>query len=641
MQHILVEVIGVRLAPLVYYTLDSIKLYDIVTVPLKNKKCLGVVVKTLEIRQYDFELYKAEKSQYYLTSLQKQLLDFMNQYYMTPIAMISSCFSLASQEYATHTIESKMLQHITLNTLSNMQHDVFKSCMKKQISLIFGATGSGKTEIYFHIIYEYIKQGKQVLVLMPEISLTPQIKRRLDTAFPNLADIWHSKRTHTHKKKILESLQNGTVRIIAGARSALFLPYQNLGLIIVDEEHDMSYKSQQNPKYNARDLSVFLGTKGICVILGSATPSVKSYYLAKERGYLLHLNDKFYKSSQDVIYDTSPRVEISDTIITEISNALRCNKQVIVFVPTRANFKILLCRNCGQKIVCPNCSITLSLHKKKGAMMCHYCNFTSPIPLACEVCGSEELSGMRIGTEEIKKNIQEALQKHSLSAHIMIFDRDHITTSKKLENILEEFSKREIDILIGTQMIAKGHDYHNVQLSVVVGMDYMLNMPDYRAYENAFSLLYQVAGRSARKEFGKIVIQTREQQVIQALWGDYQKVLEHEIMSRRGLYPPFCRLVLVRFSHKKEEYAKTIANDFANIIINLQYSDSLSHDIRNFEIVGVCEAPIIKIKNMFYYQILLRSNKDFVLQRVLSMALKSATDLMLQCIDIDIDPIVI
>ena len=537
----------------------------------------------------------------------------------------------------TENVESNLPQTeilCNLKTLSNNQQEIFTECSKRSLSLIFGTTGSGKTEIYFHAIAKTLKEGKQALLLMPEISLTPQMQERLNTAFPNLADTWHSKRTATQKQKILQSLQNGSLKIIAGARSALFLPFENLGLIIVDEEHDDSYKSQSNPKYHARDLAIFLSTKGIQVILGSATPSPKSYYLAKKHNYLLHLQNKFHNSTQTLHYDESEQIGISLHILHAITSTLEKGEQVIIFLPTRANFKILLCRTCKQKILCPNCSITLSLHSKKNALVCHYCNFTSQIPRACNTCGSDMLSGVRMGTEEFKKELETALLSHNLTPNIAIFDRDNVSTQKKLTALLHDFGEQKIDILIGTQMIAKGHDYPNVTLSIIIGMDYMLQIPDYRAHETSFSLLYQVAGRSGRKKHGNILVQTKDFELINNLWGDYTKVLHYILHERNPLYPPFCRLALLRFGHSSEKKAHNLAKEFASILHKIQCENDYA-----FEIVGVSEASIFKIKKKYYYQILLRSYNNLTLQKALQHALKYATKDIKNCVDIDIDPL--
>lgn len=694
MQHILVEIIGSKLFALTYYTFDNIKPYDIVDVNLRNTKKLGIVLQLLETKDYEFELYEAKKSQYYFTPLQIILLTFISQYYMKQIGIVADIFtpckivdmqdsttiqnnqseyntklhvnhgiydlhqpldSLSQHTISRHSITKEILHNnilqkkhdIFLHTLSHEQNQTLQFCQSKPLSLIFGTTGSGKTEIYFHAIYECLKQGKQALLLMPEISLTPQVKKRLDKAFPNLADIWHSKRTKAQKNAILQNLQNGTIQIIAGARSALFLPYQNLGLIIVDEEHDDSYKSNSQPKYHARDLAVYLSTKGIRVILGSATPSAKSFYLAQQHNYLTYLQTNFYATKQEIIYDETHEIGITQTILQEILKTLRQKKQIIIFVPTRANFKILVCKDCQEKLMCPYCSITLSLHSKKQAMICHYCNFTTPIPSLCQKCGSTDLSGMQIGTEETKKQLETTLLQFNYKASIAIFDRDNITTSKKLEQTLNDFNEKKIDILIGTQMIAKGHDYHNVELSIILGMDYMLHIPDYRCCENSFSLLYQVAGRSGRKEDGKIIIQTKESQQIQALLGDYKKVLKHELDSRIDLYPPFCRLALISFSHKDESQAKNIAIEFSHFLQTLQNKQiptltippTLLPLLDDFEIVGISEGTILKIKNVFYYQVLLRSCKKFVLQKILSFVIPYLPHHITQHIDIDIDPL--
>lgn len=636
-QFIVVAIINRNIAPLTYYTDEEVVLYDIMQVSVRDKNELGIIVQILQNQDFSFEPLKAKKSQFIYTKIQKTLLSFISTYYMQSINITAQVFTAKNIE-----LDSEKIQNFTqkndivhnLKTLTNNQQEIFKKCSTKNLSLIFGTTGSGKTEIYFHVIAKCIKEGKQALLLMPEISLTPQMQTKLNATFPNLADTWHSKRTVTQKHQILKSLQSGKLKIIAGARSALFLPFDNLGLIIVDEEHDDSYKSQNNPKYNARDLAIFLSTKGIQVILGSATPSPKSYYLAKKHNYLSHLQNKFHNSKQTLHYDETDQIGINQNIIHAITNTLKKHEQIIIFLPTRANFKILLCRNCNQKILCPNCSITLSLHTKKNALICHYCNFTNQIPKVCNICGSNMLSGMRMGTEEFKKELERALTELSLTPNIAIFDRDNVATQKKLNVLLDDFEKQKIDILIGTQMIAKGHDYPNVTLSIIIGMDYMLQIPDYRAPETSLSLLYQVAGRSGRKKNGDILVQTKDSELISNLWGDYTKVLHYILHERNPLYPPFCRLALLRFGHTIEKKAYCIAKKFAEFLHKIQCENTYS-----FEIVGVSEASIFKLKKKYYYQILLRSYNNLILQKVLQYALNHATKDVKNYIDIDIDPL--
>ncbi|MCI5786342.1 MAG: primosomal protein N' [Helicobacter trogontum] len=637
MRFILVAIIGRNLAPLTYYTHDEVVLYDIMKVSVRNRLELGIIVQILPNQDFTFEPLEAKKSHFSYTQIQRILLRFMSTYYVQGVGVTAQVFTAWDAKLDSKETQQSVLKNdvaYNLKKLSEDQENVLKECKQQDLSLIFGTTGSGKTEIYFHAIAECLNQGKQALLLMPEISLTPQMQARLNTAFPNLADTWHSKRTIAQKQNILQSLQDGKLSIIAGARSALFLPFENLGLIIVDEEHDDSYKSQNQPKYNARDLAIFLSTKDIRVILGSATPSPKSYYLAKKHNYLLHLHNKFHNSTHTLHYDETDQISISPHILHAITSTLEKKEQIIIFLPTRANFKILLCRHCKHKLSCPNCSITLSLHAKKNALVCHYCGFTSQIPQVCNICGSDMLSGMRMGTEEFKKELEFTLLTLNLTPNIAIFDRDNITTHKQLTSLLHDFEKQKIDILIGTHMIAKGHDYPNVTLSIIVGMDYMLHIPDYRAYETSLSLLYQVAGRSGRKQHGSIIVQTKDSKVINSLWGDYTKVLHYILNERNPLYPPFCRLALLRFGHDDEQKAHHLAKKFAEILYSIQDENTYK-----FEVVGISEASIFKVKKKYYYQVLLRSYSNFMLQKAIQHALSYATKDMQQCIDIDIDPL--
>ncbi|WP_158657040.1 replication restart helicase PriA [Helicobacter aurati] len=640
-----VEIIGAKLFPLTYKiditSLNSpLERYDLLEVKLNNHNRLAIMIdiaKQQDESTYPFEIKPARKADEQLSILQKNLLPFISNYYMQPTGISAQIFTPITQAKFNQSICTNELPRNRLHSLSTEQQKVLEFCKKRNLSLIFGATGSGKTEIYLHIIHECLTQNKQALFLMPEISLTPQIQNRLESAYPNLIGLWHSKQTSKQKKQVLQKLLSGEFCIIAGARSSLFLPYQNLGIIIVDEEHDDSYKSNSHPKYNAKDLAIFLSTKGVQVVLGSATPAVKDYYLAQKNNYLIKLESTFHNSQNTLIVDScSNKNPISETIITALRNILHNKLQAIIFVPIRANFKSLLCRNCREKIMCPSCSITLSLHKKRNALVCHYCNFTKKIPKTCEYCGNSELEGFQLGTEEVKNHLVEIFQQLNISANIAIFDRDYITTQKTLEKTLSDFNKGIIDILIGTQMLAKGHDYHKIGLSVILGLDYMLAMQDYRAMEKTFSLMYQVGGRSGRKQNGVVIVQTHNRELISNFWGDYKLVIDHELHYRQFLYPPFVRLALVTFGNSNENIARELACEFADSLNEIQ-----AKKLYDFEIVGICERNTAKLKNKFYYQVLLRAKSPLILQKAIQKAKQKASQKIIESIDIDIDPLTI
>ena len=444
------------------------------------------------------------------------------------------------------------LQIGKIPNLTPAQEQARKFAETNETSLIFGDTGSGKSEIYIALIAQTLAAGKQALFLMPEISLTPQMTKRLQSYFGERLGVWHSKISPKKKREILEKFNAGEIRLIAGARSALFLPFSDLGLIVVDEEHDDSYKSAAAPRLNARDAAIFVGKKlGIHVVLGSATPALSTY--AKQPHF--RLRGTYFSSAKRFIFDES-ETGLSPKILTEIGHSLDAGKQAVVFLPTRANYKYMVCENCGQIVRCPFCAVGMSYHADAAALKCHYCGFSTFYKASCENCGGEVMQARKIGTGELAAQLAARFP----SAHIAKFDRDEITTQRKLEALLNNFNAHKIDILVGTQMLSKGHDYHGVDLAVIMGIDEHLSYPDFRAREKTLALAMQVAGRAGRSGQGRVVIQTRQSGFFREYIENYDDFLRDEAEFREGLYPPYMRLLRVLISHKNEKAASEIMN---------------------------------------------------------------------------------
>lgn len=515
------------------------------------------------------------------------LIKFISNYYVCSLGEASSLVNV-------YTTTKKLAPYKQLKTcsLSPLQSEAKKELKTHPHALLFGDTGSGKTEIYISLMQDVLSEGKNVIFLMPEISLTPQMKKRLEEYFGSHIALWHSKITKKAKEKIIQGLEDGSVRIVAGARSALFLPISNVGLIVVDEEHDESYKSSSNPRYNARDLALVYGKiLNSHVVLGSATPSVTSFHKLPH----VRVKGTYFKSKKEFIYEDGQN-EITPFLLHHIEKNLAQKKQAIIFVPTRANFKYLTCKSCGASVECPFCAVSMSLHRDKNLLRCHYCNYATPIPQECPVCGEDMLEATRIGTVEVA----DILKEHFANAAIEIFDKDAVSTQRKLNKTLKDFNDGNIDILVGTQMLSKGHDYHDVSLSVVLGIDALLNQPDFKAREKALSLAIQIAGRSGRKGSGKVLIQTKQEEFFSLYMEDYDAFLSTETPMREGLYPPFMRLLRVLISHKKELIAQDITASLVKKIQNANLA---------VEIVGSGRSNITKISNLFRYEILLRSDK--------------------------------
>lgn len=504
-------------------------------------------------------------------------------------------------------------------SLSKAQKTALQFIESHHKTLLFGDTGSGKTEIYINAICNVLKSGKRVLFLMPEIALTPQIERRLKSVFGDLVCIWHSKVSKKKKDEILNNLDS--IKIIAGARSALFLPLENVGLIIVDEEHDDAYKSSQTPFYNGRDLAIYLAFKQkIKLILGSATPSVNSYYNFKKDNCVFRLKGGYFDGKKTIIFNKDIEI-LSPNLLTRITNALNRKKQIIVFVPLRGNFKVLQCCECGSGVKCKNCSINMSLHSKKNALICHYCGYSEAFfydKTRCKICDSTEFKALKIGTQEVYKQ----LQSYFPSTRIAIFDRDEVTSDTKMRKILSDFNDGKIDILVGTQMISKGHDYHNVELVAIFGIDNLLNSSDFRAYERAVSLLVQIAGRCGRKNNGEVWIATKNQQFFERFLSDYEDFLRFELENRVDLYPPFMRIALLSTQNKDAKKALSILQNAKKIVESTQNS---------IEIIGLNKAPIERINGLWRYFLLLRASDAKMLLATLHLCKNLP-------LSIDIDP---
>ena len=566
--------------------IENGSLVEVILAKRKNSN-LAVVIKKVDKPDFKCSTILSIKDEFY-TDFMLEIADFVSKYYICSMGFALSLFQAFNKNivYENSSIEYK--KEITLSSFQQEAKDFLDS--KKQ-ALLFAKTGAGKTEIYIKTIKEILKQGKQAVFLMPEISLTPQMEKRLEEVFDSSVAIWHSKVTAKRKKEILNKLQNGDIKLIAGARSALFLPYNNLGLIIVDEEHDNSYKSDTTPRYNAKDLAIFIAKKfDLRLILGSATPSINSFYKIP----YFELDKTFYETKKSYIFENSSQ-NISNKTLELIKKSIENKNQTIVFLPTRANFKHQICFDCGKSVECPFCSVSMSLHKNDLALKCHYCGFTQKIPEFCPSCKTGIVRNHRVGTAEI----EELLKNEFPNSIIKRFDKDSVNSEKSLKKILDEFNQNKIDILVGTQMLSKGHDYHNVKLAVVLGMDSLLNMSSYKARENALSLLLQISGRSGRNGFGEVVIETKNEEFFKYYLeaSNYKEFLNSELEFRKDLYPPFVKLARVVLSSTNGLKIKEELNEIVKDLKNN----------KDIEVVGFGECVIFKIANKYRYEVIIRS----------------------------------
>ncbi|MDB4851800.1 primosomal protein N', partial [Flavobacteriaceae bacterium] len=461
-----------------------------------------------------------------------------------------------------------------LKKLNNYQKQALKeikiSFTTKDVILLHGITSSGKTEVYTKLIQETLDSGKQALFLLPEIALTTQIISRLQNYFGNQISVFHSKYSMNERVEVWNNvLENKPkAQIILGARSSIFLPFNNLGLVVVDEEHETSYKQfEPSPRYNARDAAIVLSHlhQGK-ILLGSATPSLETYFNASENKYgLVELNRRFgdVKLPKIELIDIKEKQRkremtghFSDTLLKQIQEELEENKQIILFQNRRGFSPIVECSTCGVSPQCPNCDVSLTFHKFKHELKCHYCNYLRAMPNSCGACGSNNLSTKGFGTEQIELELKKIFPDYSIGR----MDLDTTRGKYGYQKIIGAFEAKEIDILVGTQMLSKGLDFENVSLVGILNADMMLNFPDFRAHERAFQLMVQVSGRAGRsKKQGKVMIQTYNpyHQILQQVSiTDYTTMYKEQMQDRwQYHYPPYYRLIKITLKHK--DYQKT------------------------------------------------------------------------------------
>jgi len=602
-------------APQLTYMSDlAIEVGCLVDVPLKSTTKEAVVVK--EVQKPEFQTGKITSvHQHHYTPTQMEIAKFISEYYFSSFSEAISLFIPHRRGASCGYPQAEKEQSAEIApTLTKTQQEAYEQLLHKEKALLFGVTGAGKTEIFISLMAKMLQEGKTAIFLMPEISLSPQMEKRLKAYFGDAVAMWHSKITKKRKEQILEGVETGVVRIVAGARSALFTPLPNLGLIVVDEEHDDSYKAHTRPRYHARDVAVLMAHKcGAKVVLASATPSTTSYH----KYDVVRLKEPFVKTQKRY------RFISGDTINAPIIYAIRSHfeegGQSLLFLPTRGNFKYLYCTNCGKTHTCPYCSVGMALHRKHRHLKCHYCNFTEAIREVCTHCGHSPLMSERIGTQEAIEIITEAIE----GIKIEQFDRDSITTAKKLHQALKRFESGESHLLLGTQMLSKGHDYPNITLSVIMGLDHIMGMADYRARERAVSLLFQIAGRSGRAKAAEVLIQTADPSQYEPYLHDYEAFIKDELLFLEiADYPPFVSLARILIAHKDEAKASKITLD---TVAKLKAFEAV-------EIVGHGKAPVERIANKYRFQILLKSKKRIDL-------LKALHSVDSREIEVDMDPV--
>ncbi|MEH7389142.1 primosomal protein N' [Bacillus sp. JJ1503] len=491
-----------------------------------------------------------------------------------------------------------------LSTIEIESHETF---------LLYGVTGSGKTEVYLQSIQTVLEKGKEAIVLVPEISLTPQMVKRFKGRFGDQVAVLHSGLSTGEKYDEWRKIQRQEVKVVVGARSAIFAPFQNLGIIIIDEEHETSYKQEENPRYHARDVAIHRAATHKCpVVLGSATPSLESFARAQKGVYkLLSMPKRMNNQALPEVAIIDMREELragnrsmfSQMLLEKIKDRLEKKEQIVLFLNKRGHSSFVMCRDCGFVVNCPNCDISLTYHRFNQHMKCHYCGYEATVPNNCPECQSEHIRYFGTGTQKVEEELAKILPE----ATVIRMDVD--TTSKKgaHEKLLDQFQAGHADILLGTQMIAKGLDFPNITLVGVLSADTMLHLPDFRSSEKTFQLLTQVSGRAGRHELeGEVVIQTytpEHYSVELAGEQDYARFYDKEMMIRKiHKYPPFYYISLVTVSHEELLKAVSVTEKITAFIRSKLSNEAIC--------LGPVASPIPRINNRYRYQCLIKYKRE-------------------------------
>lgn len=554
---------------------------------------------------------------------------------------------LTTEEKVIDRLDSRQYNMYLAKILNDEQQKAVNSILSKKTGkyLLHGVTGSGKTEVYLHIVDKMLAEGKDSIVLVPEISLTPQMVERFKGRFGNNISVFHSKMSDGERFDEWMRIKKGKTKIVIGARSALFLPLENLGIIIIDEEHENSYKSESNPKYDAREVAEFLAErKGCKLLLGTATPSLDTYYRAKLGEFeLIEIKNRVDNAKLPTMTLVDMREELannnrsifSSKLHKAINETLNRGEQVILFLNRRGFSNFVSCRKCGFVYKCKQCDITLTYHREDNLMHCHYCGYKEPTESKCPKCSSKYIKYFGIGTEKV----EEEVKKYFPKAKTLRMDMDTTRKKNSYIDIYESFKKGEAQILIGTQMIAKGLDFPNVTLVGVLAADLTLNLPDFKAAERTFQLLTQVSGRAGRSsKSGEVIIQTYtpdHYSILFSLTNDYNGFYNEEIKIRESMnYPPFKEIININLSCEKEEL---LIRTIKSLGIRMQ---EFIKEHEEISMLGPCPCAISKIKDMYRWQIILKGEFSFdTAEKIKNIAYDELKDVYAEVkLNLDVNP---
>lgn len=632
---------------LTYHSSQELEAGQKVSVPLRNKKNSGIVVKKVDKPKFK-TLAVQEVEDFKLNPQHLKWLQWIANYYLYPEGLvINSIFPPLEKKERKKKEQSLLSEKVDLTKYQEEALQKIFPLSGFKAHLLHGVTGSGKTEIYMELFEDVIfKQGKQGLFLLPEISLTPQLEGRFKKRFGNLISVYHSQMTPRQKTNSWYDFMEGQTKILIGARSALFCPSENIGLIVIDEEHESSFKQEEKFLYHARDAALKLAhTKNIPLVMGSATPSLESFKNAQEGKYnYIRLQHKVFEQGAppheivNMCKESASPFWLSNTLKIKIENHLARKKQIALFLNRRGWASFMQCYDCGHSFHCLNCDVTLTLHNKKE-LYCHYCGYGEHLPATCPECSSEKIQSMGLGTEQVVHDIENLFPQ----ARILKFDRDEIQTKNQLKDAIQSIEEQKVDLIVGTQMIAKGLDFPNLTLMGVLDADLNMSLPDFRAGEKSLQQLLQVLGRVGRRkeQHAEVVIQSRspEHFIFQNLNEKKYEEFASQQLKRREIYnyPPYSRMVALIIKSKTSNTGESFGSKVSHFCKALKEKWPKYQEL---SILGPCPAPLSKVRNEFRYQILLKfpaglSHKAF-LSKIAEALGKPPTHTKLQ---INVDPV--
>lgn len=658
--------VPVRVNSSFHYLLDDLlieqpQVGSVIEIPFRNSSTYGFVIGFPEKTKVEPDKLKRVQGVLVHDALfDEKMLSFLkwvSEYYCHPIGeVIATAFPRAYWEKKerrnTKRKPSWQTDHAPpIPELTEDQAKVLEQVLnpdEKRPFLLHGVTGSGKTEVYMRVLSEALERGQGGIVLVPEIALTPQLAERFSGRFGEKVAVLHSDMTNSERSHEWEKLKRGEATIAVGARSAIFAPIQNLGAIVVDEEHETSFKQDDNLRYHARDLAVMRANIwGAKILLGSATPSLESYQHAKSGKYVyLELKKRVMERPlpKTVFVDLKNRDNLysskipwfTKTLLTKIEGVLARGQQALLYLNRLGFAHFLYCSDCGHTWRCLNCDVALTYYKKPPELKCHYCALHIPVPVQCSECKGTKLETIGLGTEQVEKHLREIFP----SARIGRMDRSQIKNRKDLEAVIKSIANRELDIVIGTQMVTKGHDFPGIALVGVLLADSSLNLPDFRANERTYQIVTQVSGRAGRAEIpGEVVIQSvnpTNPTLIYAAENNPDAFYLRELEVRRLFgFPPFRRLAMLRFQHRNLPRVAT----FSIQVCDFARQEITKQGLR-CTVLGPSEAPLSKLKNLFRWQCLIKSESVKDMQRLLKILNEYVADAKSSVgYAVDVDPL--